>query len=110
MLFLMSAEWSSAAVNALIQKPTDRSQAAKQVVEAAGGKLVAWYGTGGGDRQGLMTIVDVPDGIAIQALYNTSRASGALESIRIQRLYTPDEMVEGFRKAQSIQKSYEPPR
>jgi uncharacterized protein with GYD domain len=109
MLFLMTAEWSPAAVKALIENPTDRSANAKQAAEAAGGKLVAWYGTTGGDRQGIAAIVDLPDGIAIQALYLTGRASGGLEGLKVQRLYTPDEMVQSFRKAQSIQKAYAPP-
>lgn len=109
MLFLMTAEWSQATIKALIQNPVDRSQTAKQVAEAAGGRLVASYGMSGGDRQGVMAIVDVPDGIAMQAIYNSGRASGALEAIKIQRLYTPEETVEAFRKAQSIQKAYNPP-
>jgi uncharacterized protein with GYD domain len=109
MLFMMSAEWSVAAMNALIKNPADRSQAAKQATEAAGGRMIAWYGMGGGDRQGMAVIIDVPDGTTVQAIYNASRASGALESIRVQRLYTSEEMVESFRKAQAVQKAYQPP-
>jgi uncharacterized protein with GYD domain len=109
MLFSVSAEWSPAAVNALIQNPTDRSMAAKKVAEAAGARLIAWYGTGGGDRQGFMAIVDVPDGLTINALYNAGHGTGAYQGIRIQRLYTAEEMMESFRKAQVIQKAYTPP-
>lgn len=109
MLFSVSGEWTAASVNALIQNPTDRSVAAKQVAEAAGARLIAWYGTGGGERQGVMAIVDAPDGATIQALYNVTHASGAFQGIRIQRLYTAEEMVEAFRKAQTIQKAYTPP-
>jgi uncharacterized protein with GYD domain len=109
MLFLMTAEWAPAAAKALIENPTDRSVNAKQATEAAGGKLIAWYGTTGGERQGMAAIVDMPDGIAIQALYLTGRASGALEGFKIQRLYTPDEMVQAFRKAQEMQGAYAPP-
>jgi uncharacterized protein with GYD domain len=109
MLFSVSAQWTPAVVNALIQNPTDRSAAARQIAEAAGARLVAWYGTGGGDRQGFLVIVDVPDGLTIQAIYNAGHGTGAYQGIRIQRLYTAEEMIEAFRKAQTIQKAYTPP-
>ena len=61
MLFCLTAEYTPQALNAMRENPnTDRRAAVEQLLEAAGGKLVAMYGRAS-NGPGAMVIFDVPD-------------------------------------------------
>lgn len=109
MLFSLRAQYTPESLRALIETPTDRSQAARTAIEASGGKLINFFGTAGGYQQGVQIIYEVPDASSQQGLTNALIASGALNQINVTRLYTPEETVAGLRSAQAVQKAYEPP-
>jgi hypothetical protein len=44
-VFCITADYTPAALTEMRNNPTDRRQAAEQFAEAAGGKVLAWYGT-----------------------------------------------------------------
>ena len=63
MLYFISANYTPKAMQAMAKKPdTNRRDALEKLVKAAGGKLVAMYGTMV-DGPGAMVIVDVDPGV-----------------------------------------------
>ena len=56
-LFITYASYSHSGTKGMIDKPTDRSQVIKGLIEKAGGKFVALYfTTGSNDRAGLANL------------------------------------------------------
>jgi uncharacterized protein with GYD domain len=109
MLFSLRAQYTADSLRALIQNPIDRSKAIGTALQAVSGKLLNCYSTSGGDQQGVLIIYEVPDGTSQLAFTNAITASNAVRNIESQRLYTPEETVDSLRKAQGIDKAYEPP-
>ena len=63
MLYCISANYTPKAMQAMAKKPdTNRRDAVEKLVKAAGGKVVAMYGTMV-DGPGAMVIVDVDPGV-----------------------------------------------
>jgi uncharacterized protein with GYD domain len=74
MLYFISANYTPKAMQAMAKKPnTNRRDAVEKLVKAAGGKLVAMYGTMV-DGPGAMVIVDADPGVgaAIAAVVASS--------------------------------------
>jgi uncharacterized protein with GYD domain len=109
MQFSLRAQYTAKSMQALIQNPTDRTQAISTAIQAVGGKLTSFFGTGGGTQQGVLIIYEVPDGICQTALINALVASNAVRKINAQRLFTGAETVEALTKAQGVEKAYETP-
>src|SRR5260370_1207570 len=58
--FITYASYSQAGIKGIVDKPTDRTEAIKTLVEKAGGKLVTAYMTTGTNDVVLLT--ELPDG------------------------------------------------
>ena len=109
MLFCFMGNYTPQALNAIMDNPTaSRVDAARQLIEAAGGKLVAMYSTAA-EGPGAMIIFDVSDAAAAPAISGVLTASGAAHNIRLLRLHSPDEVVAIRQKAAQIRGSYKPP-
>ena len=68
MHFCITAQYTSQALNSIMDDPkTNRYEAVKKLVEAAGGKLVSMYSTAS-DGPGVLVIFDVPDPAAAPAI------------------------------------------
>src|SRR5438132_3671297 len=89
----------------LIKNPEDRRAAAKQYIEAVGGKLHGfWYAFGDHDGYNLW---EAPDNVSMAATALAIGAGGALSSIQTTVLMTVDETLAALKKASSIK--YRPP-
>ena len=61
MHFCMTGQYTPKALNGIMENPTtSRYEAAKKLIEAAGGKLISMYSTAA-DGPGVLVIFDVPD-------------------------------------------------
>lgn len=109
MLFSMRVQYSADSLRALIENPIDRSNAVRTAVESVNGKLHNFYGITGGIDQGVMIVYDAPNAADQQAITNAILASGAFTTCVVNRLYTPEETLAGLKRAQTVQKAYEPP-
>ena len=58
-MYMLMAKYSPAALKAIVESGSDREAAARQAVEAAGGKLHGFYGMFG-QEYGLAMIVEAP--------------------------------------------------
>ncbi len=89
----------------LIKTPEDRRGAARQYIEAVGGKLHGfWYAFGDHDGYNLW---EAPDNVSMAATALAITAGGALSSLQTTVLLTVEEMMAATQKASSIK--YRPP-
>ena len=96
------------AMEAMAKNPnTNRRDAVEKLVTAAGGKLVAMYGTMV-DGPGAMVIVDVDPGVGA-AIAAVVASSDGVRNVKAQRLFTMDEVIGIRKKRIQLQSSYSPP-
>jgi uncharacterized protein with GYD domain len=68
MHFCLTGQYTPSALNKIMENPkTNRYEAAKNLVEAAGGKLISMYSTAA-NGPGVLVIFDVPDPSAAPAI------------------------------------------
>lgn len=109
MHFCMTAQYTPKALNGILENPTvSRYEAAKKLIEAAGGKLISMYSTAA-DGPGFLVIFDVPDPSAAPAISGTVVAAGAIHNVHLTRLWTQDEIIQVREKAVKLRGSYRPP-
>ena len=108
MLFCLTANYTPKGLDAMRDNPnTNRREAVEQLVAAAGGKLVAMYGTMA-DGPGAMGIFDA-DPVAAGAITGTIASSDALKNVKVQRLFTGEEVAAIRQKRAQIYASYKVP-
>jgi uncharacterized protein with GYD domain len=109
MHFCMTAQYTPKSLNSILENPkTNRHEAAKKLVEAAGGKLVSMYSTAA-NGPGVLLIFDVPDPNSASAMSGIAIASGAVHNVNLTRLWTQDEITQVRQKAAQLRGSYTPP-
>jgi uncharacterized protein with GYD domain len=109
MHFCMTGQYTPRALNSILENPTtNRYEAAKKLVEAAGGKLISMYSTQA-DGPGVLTIIDVPEPSMAPAIAGIVVAAGTLHNVKLTRLMTQDEVLQIRQKASKLRSSYSPP-
>ena len=108
MLFCLTANYTPKALNAMRENPnTNRREAVEKMVAAAGGKLVEMYGTMA-EGPGSMVIFDA-DPVAAGAITGVAASTDGLHNVRMQRLFSRDEVVAIRQKRAQIHASFKPP-
>jgi uncharacterized protein with GYD domain len=105
--YMLSGGYTTESWKAMIQSPTDRSAAARKVIEAAGGKLETFYWCFGEDD--FVAIFDAPDDITAASGAIAVASSGALRNVRTTKLITAEEGRKLLEKAKSVAQAYSPP-
>jgi len=109
MHFCLTAQYTSQALNSLMDNPaTSRYEAAKALIESAGGKLISMYSTAA-EGPGILVIFDVPDPNAAPAMTGVLVASGAAHNVTLTRLWTQDEVKQVRQKASELRGAFRPP-
>ena len=109
MHFCLTGQYSPSALNSIMDNPTtSRFEAAKHLIESAGGKLISMYSTAS-DGPGVLVIFDVPDPNSAPAVSGVVVASGALQNPALKRLWTQDEIVQVRQTASKLRGVYKPP-
>ncbi len=109
MLFCLTADYTHQSIQALQQNPTqDRRQAANQLLEAAGGKIVSMHGTVR-NGPGVLVIFDVPDPQTAPAITEVLAATNTCQNIQLMRLVDTHEITTIRQKAKQLQSAYQPP-
>ena len=109
MHFCLTGQYTPQALNNIMDNPTvSRYEAAKKLIEAAGGKLISMYSTAT-DGPGVMVIIDLPDPSAAPAMTGVVVESGALHNVKLIRLWTQDEIKQVREKASKLRSAYKPP-
>ena len=109
MHFCLTGQYTPQALSSMMENPTtSRYEAAKKVIEAAGGKLISMYGTPN-DGPGVMVIFDVPEPNSAAALTGIVVAAGTLHHVQLKRLLTQEEVLGVRQKASQLRGSYKAP-
>jgi len=91
----------------MIDHPSDREEAARAIMEAAGGKLHSFYVTTGDTDW--MTIVEFADGADLIPAVLVVGASGAVSNVKTVRAYSGSEFRAAQDKAGKIASAYRSP-
>jgi uncharacterized protein with GYD domain len=103
--YLGRFSYSSASVHAMVESPQDREAAAREAVEALGGRLLGfWFALGEFDG---VYIAELPDNTAATALAMTAAGAGAMSRFETTPLLGMDEAQEAMRRAGAV--SYRAP-
>lgn len=106
-LFITYASYSNAGIKGIVDKPADRTEAIRTLVDKAGGKLLAAYMTTG--PHDVVLITEQPDGSDAVAFGMAATASGAVAKIETVRAWTLGEFKGIAEKASRFAKDYVPP-
>lgn len=109
MHFCFTGKYTPQALNSMMENPaTNRFEAAKKLIEAAGGKLISMYGMPV-EGPGVLAIFEVSDPGAAAAISGVVVASGAIQNVKLTRLLTQEELVHVRQKASQLRSAYKPP-
>jgi uncharacterized protein with GYD domain len=109
MHFCLKGQYTLRALNNILENPTqNRYEAAKKLVEAAGGKLISMYSMSA-DGPGVLTIFDVPDPSMAPVISGIVVAAGTLQNVELTRLFTQEEILQVRQKAAKLRAAYTPP-
>jgi uncharacterized protein with GYD domain len=105
--FITTGRFTLPAIQGLAAMPEDRTEAVKQIVEAAGGKLISYYITTGEADFVLITEGDNGDQIVAGAM--AASLSGAISDVKTVRAWTSAEFASVAARAGKIASSYRAP-
>jgi uncharacterized protein with GYD domain len=99
--------YTKEAKHEMVEQPEDREQAAREVIEAAEGRLLAFYWMLG-EHDGL-AIYEVPSATAAAAISAATTASGRIADLETVHLLSSAEARSALDLAKAIAGSYKPP-
>ncbi len=102
--YMFQGRYATGSLKAMVENPQDRETAAREFVEAAGGKLVQFYFSFGSDD--VVAIIEAPDDTTIAACSLVLGASGAMSGGATTKLMTSSEAMSAMSKAKSLAASY----
>ena len=105
--FITFFSYSAESAKAMIDHPSDRSAAAKALVESLGGTQEAFYWMQG-EHDGFL-ITNLPDGVAAAALSAAVGASGAVGGLETHQIFDSEEQAAIVKHAATARQAYKPP-
>jgi uncharacterized protein with GYD domain len=105
--FITFFSYTGGSAKAMIDRPSDRSAAAKALVESLGGTQEAFYWMQG-KHDGFL-ITNLPDAVAASALAAAVGATGAITSIETHQIFDLDEQAAIVTQAGIAMRAYKPP-
>jgi uncharacterized protein with GYD domain len=99
--------YNAESAKAMIEKPSDRSAAARALIESLGGSMDVFYWMQG--KHDGVFIATLPDGVAAAALAVAVGATGAVEGIETHQVFDRDEQASIVKQAATARKAYRPP-
>jgi uncharacterized protein with GYD domain len=106
-LFITYVSYSNAGIKGIMDKPIDRTEPIRSVIEKGGGKLIAAYMTTG--PHDVVIVTEQADGSDAVAVGMAAAASGAVAKIETVRAWTLGEFKGIAEKASRIAGAYVPP-
>ena len=105
--FIVKGCYTASAMKGMMAKPSDRGEAARKIVEAAGGKLEGYYVTTG--PTDFQMIISVDDISSLLAGLMVAGGAGAISNVETQRAFTSAKFTEMQKKAGKLAASYNAP-
>ena len=107
-LYMFMGKYTSEAIKDIITTGSDREAAAKAAIEAAGGKLLGFYGMFG-QEYNIAIIADMPGHAEYIGAVAPAIGSGAMESYKTIPLYSAADVLKGAEIAKTVSEVYSPP-
>jgi len=107
-MYLLMAKYSPAALKGIIETGSDREAAAREAVEAAGGKLIGFYGMFG-QEYNLAMLVEAPGHAEYIGALAPAITSGVFDSYKTIPLYSGDDIKKAVPIAKKVREVYRPP-
>src|SRR5436190_7506347 len=107
-LFMLMGKYSPEAMKSIMETGSDREAAARKVIEAAGGKLLGFYGMFG-QEYNVAVIVEAAGNAEYIGGIAPAITSGTFTAFKSIPLYTAAEVVKGSKIAKKVAPSYSPP-
>ncbi len=107
-MFMLLGKYSAASIKGILETGADREAAARQAIEAAGGKLVGFYGMLG-QEYGMVIIADMPGTAEYIGAVAPAIAGGVFESYKSIPLYTSADLAKALPIAKKVAAVYRPP-
>ena len=107
-MYMLMAKYTTASLKAIMENGSDREAAARQAIEAAGGKLHGFYGMFG-QEYGLAMIVEAPGHAEYIGGISPAISSGIFESYKTIPLYTWADVAKALPVAKKVSSVYRPP-
>ena len=99
-LYLTRFSYTPQTWAAMVERPEDRREVARAIIESVGGKLHGfWYGFGKHDGYNLW---EAPDNVSMAAVALAITSGGALSSYETTVLLTVEETLEALTKASGV--------
>ena len=105
---MLLAKYSASALKGIFETGSDREAAARQAIEAAGGKLHGFYGMFG-QEYGLAMIAEMPGHAEYIGAMAPVISSGVFESYKTVPLYTWPDVAKARPIAKKVSAVYRPP-
>ncbi len=105
--YMIQASYRPEQVKAMVENPQDRAEAARKLIESLGGRMDCFYFTFG--DYDIVAIGELPDNVAAVASALLVGASGTTASYKTTVLLTPQEAMEGMKRAGAAKGDYRPP-
>jgi uncharacterized protein with GYD domain len=107
-LYMLMVKYTPNAVKSIVEGDTDREEAARGVCEAAGGKLIGFYGLIGQEYH-VALIADMPSVSEYIGTVLVATMGGAIESFKTIPMYSNDEMHKARDTYKKVKGAYAPP-
>ena len=107
-LFMLMGKYSPEAMKAILETGSDREAAAKKALEAAGGKLLGFYGLFGQDYN-VAIIAEVPGNAEYIGAIGPAIMAGTFSAFKSIPLYTAGDVVKASKIARKVAATYTPP-
>ena len=107
-LFMLMGKYSPEAMKAILETGSDREAAAKTALEAAGGKLLGFYGMFGQDYN-VAIIAEVPGNAEYIGAIAPALMSGTFSAFKSIPLFTSAEVQKASKIAKKVAAKYRPP-
>ena len=107
-LFMLMGRYSPEAMKSIIESGSDREAATRKAVEAAGGKLLGFYGMFG-QEYGIAVIMEMPGNPEYIGAIAPALMSGTLAAWKTIPLYTAGDIVKASKIAKKVAAAYAVP-
>jgi uncharacterized protein with GYD domain len=107
-MYMLMAKYSPTALKAILETGSDREAAARQAIEAGGGKLHGFYGMFG-QEYGLVMIVETAGHAEYLGGIMPAIVSGTFESYKTVPLFTWTDVKNALPIAKKVRAVYRPP-
>ncbi len=106
--YMFQGRYTSASMKAMVDNPSDREEAARKIIEAAGGKLLNCFFCFG--EEDIVVLIEGPDDATMLAASFILGASGGFSGGKTTKLMTTQEAMTSMAKAKALTSSYSPPK